>query len=152
MGALAMPRIKLDPPEEFTFRIEKSVGLSDLNYARHLDSQSMLQILHEARLQYLASLGFTEENIYGLGMVVTDLSVDFRSESFAGDVLIIDVGVGKVNRYGIDICMKVTNSALDSVVCMAKTGVVLFDFDKHQMVAVPRQFKHLLQPEAARVA
>ncbi len=147
-----MPRIKLDPPEEFTFRIEKSVGLSDLNYARHLDSQSMLQILHEARLQYLASLGFTEENIYGLGMVVTDLSVDFRSESFAGDVLIIDVGVGKVNRYGIDICMKVTNSALDSVVCMAKTGVVLFDFDKHQMVAVPRQFKHLLQPEAARVA
>ena len=147
-----MPRIKLDPPEEFTFRIEKSVGLSDLNYARHLDSQSMLQILHEARLQYLATLGFTEENIYGLGMVVTDLSVDFRSESFANDVLIIDVGVGKVNRYGIDICMKVTNSALDSVVCMAKMGVVLFDFDKHQMVAVPHQFKQLLQPEAAKVA
>lgn len=147
-----MPRIKLSPPEEFSFRMERTVGLSDLNYARHLDSPSMLKILHEARLQYLASLGFTEENIFGLGMVVTDLSVDFRSESFANDVLIIDVGVGKVNRYGIDIGLKVTNSALDSVVCMANMGVVLFDFDKHQMVAVPRQFKQLVQPAAARVA
>ncbi|MCY4017624.1 MAG: thioesterase family protein [Gammaproteobacteria bacterium] len=147
-----MPRIKLDPPDAFSFRMEKSVGLSDLNYARHLDSQSMLNILHEARLQYLASLGFTEENIFGLGMVMTNLAVDFRSESFANDVLIIDVGIGKVNRYGIDICLKVTNSALDSVVCMAKMGVVLFDFDKHQMVPVPPQFKQLLQPLEAQVA
>jgi len=147
-----MPRIKLDPPDEFRFRMEKSVGLSDLNYARHLDSQSMLNILQEARLQYLASLGFTEENIFGLGMVMTDLAVDFRSESFANDVLIIDVGIGKVNRYGIDICLKVTNSAHDSVVCIARMGVVLFDFDKHQMVAIPPQFKQLLQPPEAQVA
>ncbi len=147
-----MPRIKLSLPEEFTFRMERSVGLSDLNYAKHLDSLSMLGLLHEARLQYLASLGFTEENIFGLGMVMTDLSVDFRSESFANDALIIDVGIGKVNRYGIDICLRVTNSALDSVVCVAKMGVVLFDFDKHQMVAVPAQLKQLLQPAAARIA
>ena len=147
-----MPRIKLSPPESFMFRMERSVGLSDLNYAKHLDSLSMVKILHEARLQYLASLGLTEENIFGLGMVVTDLAVDFRSESFANDVLIIDVGVGKVNRYGLDIGLRVTNSALDSVVCMAKMGVVLFDFDKHQMVSVPCQFKQLVQPAEARVA
>ena len=54
-----MPRIKLSLPEEFTFRMERSVGLSDVNYAKHLDSLSMFEILHEARLQYLASLGFT---------------------------------------------------------------------------------------------
>ncbi|MCY3566118.1 MAG: thioesterase family protein [Gammaproteobacteria bacterium] len=147
-----MPRIKLSLPEEFTFRMERSVGLSDVNYAKHLDSLSMVEILHEARLQYLASLGFTEEDIFGLGMVVTDLSVDFRSESFANDVLIIDVGIGKVNRYGVDICLRVTNSALDSVVCVAKMGVVLFDFDKHQMVSVPRQFKQLVQSSEAQAA
>ncbi len=147
-----MPRIKLSLPEEFSFRMERSVGLSDLNYAKHLDSLSMVGILHEARLQYLASLGFTEENIFGLGMVVTDLSVDFRSESFAGDMLVVDVGVGKVNRYGLDICSQVTNSALDAVVCVAKMGVVLFDFDKHQMVAVPRQFRQLVQLAASRAA
>ncbi len=147
-----MPRIKLKPPETFAFRMERSVGLSDLNYAKHLDSLSMLQILHEARLQYLASLGFTEEDIFGLGLVVTDLAVDFRSESFANDVLVIDVGIGKVSRYGLDICLQVTNSALDSIVCMAKMGVVLFDFDRHQMVALPQQFKQLVQPPETEVA
>ena len=40
-----------------------------------------------------ANQGFTEGNVFGLGMVVTDLAIDFRSESFAGDKLIIDVGV-----------------------------------------------------------
>ena len=59
----------------------------------------MVNILHEARLQLLASLGFTESNIYGLGMVVTDMAVDYRSESFANDHLIIDIGVGNFNRY-----------------------------------------------------
>ena len=57
-----------------------------------------------------------------------------------------------MNRYGVDICLRVTNSALDSVVCVAKMGVVLFDFDKHQMVSVPRQFKQLVQSSEAQAA
>ena len=72
-------------------------GISDLNYAKHLDSVAMLQI--EARLQFLAHLGFSEGNVFGLGLVVADQAVDFRSESFAGDRLLIDVGVNDFNRY-----------------------------------------------------
>ena len=132
--------------------MERSVGISDVNYAKHLDSVAMVRILHEARLQFLASLGFTESNIYGLGMVVTDLAVDYRSESFANDLLIIDVGIGKFNRYGLDICMQVTNSALESVVSNAKMGVVFFDFDKHQMTEVPRAFRAILEHPKTRVA
>ena len=93
-----MPRVKVSVPEQFLFSLERIVGISDINYAKHLDSVAMLKILHEARLQFLASLGFTEANIYGLGMVVTDLAVDYRSESFANDLLIIDVGVGTAHR------------------------------------------------------
>ena len=77
-----MPRIKVAIPDQFLFSMERVVGFSDVNYAKHLDSVSMVSILHEARLQFLASLGFAESNIFGLGMVVTDLAVDYRSESF----------------------------------------------------------------------
>ena len=75
-----MPRIKVAVPEHFLFRMERIVGISDVNYAKHLDSISMVNILHEARLQFLASLGFTESNIYGLGLVVTDLAENNQSE------------------------------------------------------------------------
>ena len=147
-----MPRIKIPSPEQILFSMERSVGISDINYAKYLDSIAMVNILHEARLQFLASLGFSEGNIYGLGMVVTDLAVDYRSESFANDRLIVDVGVGSFNRYGFDIGLHVTNSASETVVCNAKMGVVFFDFDKHKITEVPVAFKNLLALPESRVA
>jgi len=147
-----MPRVKVSNPEQFIFSMERNVGISDLNYAKHLDSVAMVNVLHEARLQFLASLGFTEANIFGLGLVITDIAIDFRSESFAGDHLIIDVGVDDFNRYGFDICMQVTNSALDTIVCQAKFGVVFFDFDKHQIAEVPSAFMSHLGRLQDRVA
>jgi len=140
-----MTRVSVTSPEQFLFSMERTVGISDVNYACHLDSVTMVQILHEARLQFLASLGFTEANIFGLGMVVADMAVDYRSESFANDLLVIDVGVSDFNRYGLDIGLRVSNSACESVVCQAKIGVVFFDFDQHQISPVPESFRKLLE-------
>ena len=139
-----MSRLNIPAPEKTLFRMERKVGLSDINYAKHLDSVSMVKALHEARLQFLASLGFTESNIYGLGLVITGLTVDYRSESFANDLLVIDVGVSECNRYGFDIELKVSNEALESEVCAGKVGNVFFDFDRHKIAEVLAAFKTLL--------
>ena len=147
-----MPRVKVTPPEQFLFSMERRIGISDVDYAKHLDSVAMVKILHEARLQFLAKLGFTESNIFGLGMVLTDLAIEYRSESFANDMLVIEVGVSGFNRYGFDIGLQVTNSAQEMVVCNAKMGVVLFDFDKHQIAAVPPALKALLGAQESAVA
>lgn len=147
-----MSRVKITMPEQFLFSLQRGVGISDLNYARHLDSVSMVRIVHEARLQFLADLGFTEANIFGLGMVVTDLAVDYQSESFANDVLNVEVGVGRFNRYGCDIYYQITNTALERVVCSAKTGVVFFDFDKHKIALIPKAFQEMLEhPEQDKI-
>jgi len=132
--------------------MEHTVGISEVNYARHMDSVAMIQLIHEARLRFLADLGFTESNIYGLGMVVTDLAIDFRSESFANDCLIVEVGVGKFNKYGFDIVFQVNNHALETVVCIAKMGIVFFDFDRHKLAELPRAFQSLLERPASQVA
>ena len=139
-----MARVRVSMPEEFLYSMEHSVRFSDLDYAKHLNSVAMVHILHEARLQFLASLGLTEANIFGLGMVVTDMAIDYRSESFAKDVLVIDVGVTGFNKYGCDICFQITNSALEKVVCNAKQAVVFFDFDRHKIAAVPLAFLSLV--------
>ena len=78
-----MPRVEIGTPDQFLFSMEKAVGISDLNYAKHLDSVAMLKILNEARLQFLAHLGFSEANVFGLGMVVADQAVDFRYRFFS---------------------------------------------------------------------
>jgi len=147
-----MPRIKVSTPEYPRFRMERKVGISDLNYAKHLDSTAMFAILHEARLQMLGDLGFTEGNIYGLGLVVTDFAIEYRAESFANDTLVIDVSVGEFTRYGCDIGFIVTNAALDQIVCKAKVGVVFMDFDKHQLADVPAAFKTRVEMPQVKVA
>lgn len=140
-----MSRVKITMPDQFLFSLQRAVGISDLNYARHLDSVSMVKIVHEARLQFLAHLGLTEANIFGLGMVVTDLAVDYQAESFANDLLCVEVGVGRFNRYGCDIVYQITNTAWERVVCSAQTGIVFFDFDKHKIALIPKAFSELLK-------
>lgn len=147
-----MPRIKVSTPDNPRFRMERKVGISDLNYAKHLDSTAMVAILHEARLQMLGDLGLTEGNIYGLGLVVTDFAIEYRAESFANDTLIIDVSVAEFTRYGCDIGFAVNNAALDQIVCKAKVGVVFMDFDKHQLADVPAAFKTRIEMPQVRVA
>ena len=147
-----MSRPKLSPPQSILFTMERTVGLSNLNYAKHLDSVAMIQFLHESRLQFLASLGFSESNIFGLGLVVTGMEVDYRAESFANDLLLFDVGVDKFNKYGLEIVTQVTNSATENLVCIARVGVVFFDFDNHAMAEVPRGFRELLSSHEAQVA
>ena len=50
-----MPRVKVGLPDKFLYSMERSVGISDLNYAKHLDSVAMVNILQEARLQFSES-------------------------------------------------------------------------------------------------
>ena len=147
-----MPRIKVSVPDHFLFSMERSVGISDVNYAKHLDSVAMVKILHEARLQFLASLGFTEGNIFGLGMVVTDLEGDCRAGSVGHGSVVRGGGGRWLNRYGFGIGLQVTNSALDAVVCNAKMGVVFFDFDRHKITELPPAFKAILEQPESRVA
>ena len=58
-----MPRVEIGTPNQFLFNMERTVGISDLNYAKHLDSVAMLQILNEARLQLLAHLGLPDRTV-----------------------------------------------------------------------------------------
>jgi len=147
-----MARISIENPQQFTFSTQRLIGISDVNYASHLDSVGMVRILHEARLQFLADLGFAESNIYGLGMVVADLALNCRSQSFANDKLIVNVGVSDFGRYGCDIIFSVNNSALDMEVCSAKMGIVFFDFDKNSIAEVPLAFKSILLKLGSKVA
>ena len=41
-----MSRVKVTSPEHYLFSMERTVGISDVNYAKHLDSVAMVQILH----------------------------------------------------------------------------------------------------------
>ena len=52
-----MERIKINLPETFTFSTIIKIRITDINYGGHVGNDSFLSLVHEARLQFLASNG-----------------------------------------------------------------------------------------------
>lgn len=142
-----MGRVTLDLPDEFTFKTQLDVRVTEINYGNHVGNDRMVSLLHEARLRFLREYGFAEFNIGGIGIIVTDLVVCFKSESFVGDVLTFHVGVTDFNKYGCDIIYKVENEAQEKLVAKAKTGIVFFDYDERKVSRIPRIFFEKIAPQ-----
>lgn len=142
-----MPRVQLNIPEELAFSTELDIRVSDLNYGNHLGNDRMVTLLHEARLRYLREFDLSEFNIGGLGLIVTDLVVSFKMESFFGDMLTFHVGLADFNKYGCDLLYRVVNQESEKLVAEAKTGVVFFDYDERKIAKIPKVFLQKCAPD-----
>jgi acyl-CoA thioester hydrolase len=141
-------RVNLVLPESFTFKTVLDVRVTEINYGNHVGNDRMVSLLHEARLRFLRSFGFGEFNISGLGIMVTDLMVEFKSESFVGENLQFEVGVDDFNKYGCDFIYRVTCADEGRLVTLAKTGIVFFDYDERKIAKIPKKFTDLLALKA----
>jgi len=138
-----MARVKLDIPEEFEFSTEIPIRISDINYGGHLGNDAVLSLIHEARLRFFKKYGFTELDIDGFGLVLTDAVVVYKSVGYHGDILTIEVTREDFNKYGCDFVYRITNKETGKEVARAKTGIVFFDYDKKKVAKVPEKFKEI---------
>jgi acyl-CoA thioester hydrolase len=136
-----MSRIKLDLPVRFQFRTEISLRIGDINYGGHLGNDSVLSLCHEARVRMLKTHGFTELNIDGCGLIMTDSVVVYVAEAFYGDVLNIEVAVTDVGATGCNFMYRLSNKETGKEVARGKTGIVFFDYERRKPVAVPGKFR-----------
>ncbi len=136
-----MARVKVDIPDEFEFTTEVQVRIGDINYGGHLGNDSVLSLVHEARVRFLSKYGFSEADIDGVGIIMTDAVVVFKSEGFHGDVILIDVAVNDFSRAGCDFLFRLTNKDTGREVARAKTGIVFFDYQNRKVVEVPNKFR-----------
>ena len=136
-----MARVKLNMDGVgFVFRTELEVRITDINYGRHVGNDAMLGLLHEARLRFLANVGFSEEDIGGVGMLMGDAVVQFKAVAFRGDTLAVEMGLADVERRTFDLMYRVTRAGDGATVALAKTGMVAFDYAKNRVADLPAAF------------
>lgn len=138
---LCMARIKLTLPEVFPFFARIAVRITDVNYGNHLGNDALLSLIHEARMQYLISLGFTELQFAGAGLIMSDAAIEFKTEAYYGDVLKVYVAATEFNKVGFDLYYKLVKEEGESVIAFAKTGMVCFDYARKKVVAIPEEAK-----------
>lgn len=136
-----MARVKLDLPETFVFTTEIALRIGDINYGGHLGNDAVLSLIHEARVQFLKTHGFTELDVDGAGIIMSDSVIVYRSEAFYGEVMVVQVTAGDFARVGCDIFYQILDRDTKREVARAKTGIVFFDYEKRKTVAVPNGFK-----------
>ncbi len=142
-----MARIKLDIPEKLPFATEITLRVSDINYGGHLGNDRVLSLVHEARIRFLKSLGYAERNAGGVGLIMADAAVVYRSQAFHGEVIRIWAGAGDFSRTGCDFHFRLENRDTGREVALAKTGVVCFDYQNNQVVGMPEEVRaRLSQP------
>jgi len=135
-----MARIEIEMIEDFVFETELAVRITDINYANHVGNDAFVSLIHEARVNFLENYGFSEADIDGKALIISDLAVSYKSQSFYGDKLKFEVGVGDFNKYGCDIFYRVTNTKNNDLVLLAKTGIVFFDFARNKVTNPPEAF------------
>ena len=133
-----MARIKIDLPEKFSFTVSIPVRITDVNYGGHVGNDTVLSLIHEARMQFLKSYGYKELEFEGTGMIMSDVGIEFKAELFYGDVVIASVAIGEVGKVSFDIYYKLEKEEGKKVlIAIAKTGMVCYDYEKKKIVAVP---------------
>lgn len=131
-----MSRIKIEIPAQLPFRTKISIRISDINYGGHVGNDSILSILHEARLQWLKEKGMTELNFFGVGLIMRDAAIVFRSEMFHGEEVEVAVGTGDVKPTGFELYYRITRLANGTEAVVAKTGMVHYDYAQKKIAVL----------------
>jgi acyl-CoA thioesterase FadM len=135
-----MGRIKLAMPADYLFSTEIEIRISDINYGGHLANDAVLSIAHEARLRFLAASNYSEKNIEGYGLIMTDAAIVFKSEAFYGDRLVVEIAVDDISRLGFDLFYRLKNSITKQDVAFVKTGMAFFNYELHKIASTPENF------------
>jgi acyl-CoA thioester hydrolase len=138
-----MRRLKLALPETLKFSTLIPVRITDINYGGHLGNDSVLTLIHEARMQFLTSFGLSELQFKGVGLIMSDAAIEFKSEAFFGDVLTVFVTATHFTNISFDIFYKLMKE--DKEIARARTGMVCYDYAAKKPVQVPGEARDLLE-------
>ena len=136
-----MARIQIELPEQLPFSTEITLYLSHMNYGGHLDNALLLSVVSEARMRFFKALGYTELDVEGVGIIVSDAALQYRSEAFHGEVMVVHMGAADFGSKGCDLMWRMTEKSSQREVARGKTGIVFFDYSTRKPAPVPAGFR-----------
>jgi acyl-CoA thioester hydrolase len=141
-----MARIKITIPSHKIFTVTIPVRISDINYGNHVGNDAFVSILHEARVQWLKSHFFTELNVAGIGLIMSDLALEFKQESFYGDRIEVQLSCSEISSAGFELYYQLfTNrNGEQRLLANAKTGMVCYNYALKKVSTIPQVLKNIL--------
>ena len=141
-----MARLKINIPEIFLASFAIPVRITDINYGNHVGNNAVVEIIHEARVQFLSQYGFTEFDASGVSLIMSELSIEYKKESFYKDKLTVKVFAGEISGIGFDLFYSISAVRDDSIITIAhaKTGMICYNYQSKKVERIPEKLTSIL--------
>lgn len=139
-----MGRVKIKFPEQKPLiTVVLPVRISDVNYGGHMGNDSVLSIIHEARMQLLHSWGYTELDAGGNSLIMADVMIAYKGQAYYADMLTVIVYVEEITEYSFDLLYLISTirNEVKTDIAHAKTAMVCFDYKVNKVTEITKTLK-----------
>jgi len=135
-----MPKIKLAEQEDYEFQTSLQVRPQDVNYGGHVGNDNLVSLVGAARARLLHGLGLSELDLGDgkTGAIITDLIVNYKSESFLFDELIIETHFDEFAEKGFRMFHRVRKDS--KLVALLEIGFAAYDYAAKETSPLPASF------------
>lgn len=143
-----MSRVKIQFPDYNPLStVSIPVRIGDINYGNHVGNDAILSVIHEARMQMLTAHGYSEMNAGGNSIIMADVMIAYKAESFYGDILSVALYADELTATGFSLLYRITTIRNDRKIDIAhaKTGMVCFDYNKRKIAPMTEELGNFLK-------
>jgi len=127
-----------DMKQEAVYAGSYKVRVGDINYGGHMGNDRALLLFHDARLFFLEEGGFSESDIGGPGLIMSEAHVYFKKEVFRGDELKVYIHIEELKELSFVMHYSVVRD--ETQVLHGSTKMIAFDYERRRVVKIPDAF------------
>ena len=131
---------------EFKFKTNFIVRVGDINYGGHMGNDKYLLVLHDARIRFLESLGFSETDIGDeksdiAGLIMSEARIKYKAEAFIGDELVTGVRITEMKGITFNFEYEIERVSDNKTIATGVTRMAVFDYAKRRVRKIPVEFE-----------
>jgi acyl-CoA thioester hydrolase len=112
-----------------------------------MGNDALVSLVGAARADIFHSMGMSELDLGSaqIGIIMSDLVVNYLAEAFLFDELFIDTHIGELGRNGFRLFHRVTRK--ETLIALVETGLVTFNYISKKVVSVPEMLLKRLKQQ-----
>ena len=128
---------------DYKFSIPIKVRIGDINYGNHVGYENYFLYFQEARIAYLMNFGFSETDINGYGMIISEAVCKYKQELFLGDEIIVKCSVSKLKSKIFTMTYQIEKK--DKICAFGSTISLCFDYQNKKIAKLPQEFVAMIK-------